>query len=513
MPRHAPRALTQAPRACPPSPLIIPLPGDVDGRSRGRESFPSRLPGLTLSTHEIRPPDDAGLRPPAGAYPNERGSPTFRNNNLAAIHPPPHRGAGQLRRHRGQAPARPLTGPRGRPARGSELRERLQPTAAPHARVLPTLDVVHLLQAALQLRGAGPGRGLGPPLGRPLRPLDHALVLRPPRRVPVHGHLQADQPPRQVGRQVAGRAPRRSVVHPESLGATPAGERLPQLSLDLPRRDVAPMVSGGNGGPQHPAALLLGDPRPRDSLAGLQRHLLGRAHLPDLMGPRCSSALGRGHRPAGAGARPARRDHRCRARAAGGAWRGCRRRSITRVRPAPQLGCSRRGLRAAGTRASGGFGVAAPQRSEAGITAACPPPTEAADQVAGGARSEAEGRGDGGGHPDRSGGTARWLGVRVPRGGEAWAALPQELDTTGCLVANARPSFRQNFVSRLRGTTSCRATSATPLGTSTTPGNTTGRSGCGSPPAMTGISAARSSPDIANAYVLMHPGNALVHNH
>ncbi len=108
-----------------------------------------------------------------------------------------------------------------------------------------SLDSVHPLQPPLQFLRAVAGLGLAPPLGLPLRAFHHPVILGTPRGVPVQTHLQADQPQRQVSRQVTPRTPRHAVVHPEPLGPSPVAEGQAELRLDRRRRDLSPPAPGG----------------------------------------------------------------------------------------------------------------------------------------------------------------------------------------------------------------------------------------------------------------------------
>src|SRR5215831_15247726 len=115
----------------------------------------------------------------------------------------------------------------------AQARECLHAALALDAGILLPLDAVQVVDPALQLRRAAAAWGLGPPLSRALTPLHHAVVLGPSRRVPDDLDPQPEEPQRQLGGQVAGRAPGRAIVDPDPRWHPPAAERLPQLLLGL----------------------------------------------------------------------------------------------------------------------------------------------------------------------------------------------------------------------------------------------------------------------------------------
>jgi hypothetical protein len=168
-----------------------------------------------------------------------------------------------------------------------------------------------------------------------------------------------------------------------------------------------------------------------------------------------------GRRPAGAGASPARRNQRWRVRSTGnGSW-GRWRRSITRIRPAPHVGCSRRRPRAACTIGSGSFGVVAPQRSEEGCTAAWPPQRKRRSNLrtVRGAKPRAAAMVG----PSWPSWKRRQMAWRTGTGRErGMGLLHRGRQRTGLPVMYARPDPRPNFMSGFRGPTLCRVTYALP---------------------------------------------------
>ncbi len=181
--------------------------------------------------------------------------PVVQRHVAVAVHPPRHHVARQVRQHRRWSQSPPLPRRAVRPPRVPQPRERLPPAAPADARVLLALDAVHLPQPPLQLRGAGARARLGPPLGRPLRPLHHAVVLRPSRRVPVHADPQPDQPQRQVGGEVAGGAPRHAVVHPDRSGRPQRPNARRSWRPDVRRAGPGNQLPGGKSAVHRTAPL------------------------------------------------------------------------------------------------------------------------------------------------------------------------------------------------------------------------------------------------------------------
>src|SRR5262249_15052408 len=89
-----------------------------------------------------------------------------------------------------------------RPAQSGPAPDRPPADCGPPRSDTPGVGSVQIFQPALQLLRALAGPGLTRPLARPLRAFHHPIVLGTRRGVPAHTHLQADQPQRQVGRQV-----------------------------------------------------------------------------------------------------------------------------------------------------------------------------------------------------------------------------------------------------------------------------------------------------------------------
>lgn len=83
-------------------------------------------------------------------------------------------------------------------------------------------------------------------------------------------------------------------------------------------------------------------------------------------------SLQAGRRPGGAAGSPWRWNHRCRVRSLGKRARACFCRSITRMKPAPQLGCCWRNVHPSCTSRGGSTHAGRPQRSYAGMMAAGP---------------------------------------------------------------------------------------------------------------------------------------------
>ena len=123
--------------------------------------------------------------------------------------------------------------------------EDLEATSTFLVRVDLAVQAVHSLQAGLQFRGRPARPRLAPPGGRPLGTLDDPVLLGASRVVPVHPDAQADQPQRQVGRELAPRAPGPAVVDSEAAGQPPANPGQAELCPHGLEGDLLPSPEGG----------------------------------------------------------------------------------------------------------------------------------------------------------------------------------------------------------------------------------------------------------------------------
>ena len=110
------------------------------------------------------------------------------------------------------------------------------------------LHLVLLVQPALQLRRVVAAVRLCPILGQPLAPLHHAVVLRPPRRVPDHPDVQPHQPQGKERREIAARPPGIAVVYPQRHRSTPLPEAAAQLGLHHSGGHLGEVALGGKHG-------------------------------------------------------------------------------------------------------------------------------------------------------------------------------------------------------------------------------------------------------------------------
>ena len=132
-----------------------------------------------------------------------------------------------------------------RPTGMHQAREEFEATAAVLVRVDLAVHAVHSLQADLQFRGCPARPRLAPPGGRPLGTLDDPVLLGATRVVPVHPDAQADQPQRQVGRELAPRAPGPAIVDSEAAGQAPANPGQAELFPHGLEGDLLPSSEGG----------------------------------------------------------------------------------------------------------------------------------------------------------------------------------------------------------------------------------------------------------------------------
>jgi len=171
--------------------------------------------------------------------------PTVKRNRSGPIDPTlDHHGA-QQGIHGRQAPVLPLPTSTVLPARMGQSRKHCGATATLPVRILLPLPLIGAVKLPLQCSGAGALAGFGPTLARALRAFDDAIGLWPPRRIVMHAHVQAGHPHHQGRRQAAGRAPRRTVVHPQLRGAAPAGKGPSQEGLGCRHWHLLPGPLGG----------------------------------------------------------------------------------------------------------------------------------------------------------------------------------------------------------------------------------------------------------------------------
>jgi len=372
----------------------------------------------------------------------------MQRDRTARVHSPTHCVTGQVRRDQRQAPVGLLPLPRIGPPGVNHLWECLPATLAGDARIVPPLDLVHHFQPPLQFLRAVTGPGLPPPLARPLRALDHPIVLRTPRGIGVHPHLQPEQPQLQVRRQVAPRAPRRPVVHPQPLGPAPVAEGQSQLRLSLRGRDLSPMAQGGKPRSGAPRRCIR---RRSAATRRADRSAASPARPRPFAKPREAAGLGASRRQDVVP--PARGT----ARHAGTIVAGCERRATAGrgVVGATSLGSIRL------PRSDGP--VAGPRRLAPGIRRAWVSTlhtgrrtdTGHPDHHDGGGRADsgrcaAPGQGPRRwwGHPGRPGSAARWLGAVARGWGEASGVLQRGLEMSDWPMSV--------LPSQPRGKTSCR---------------------------------------------------------
>ena len=202
------------------------------------------------------------------------------------------------------------------------------------------LHLVLLVQPALQLRRVVAAVRLCPILGQPLAPLHHAVVLRPPRRVPDHPDVQPHQPQGKGRREIAARPPGIAVVHPQRYRSTPLPEAAAQLGLHHSGGHLGEVALGGKHGccsaaPEHSSTT-----RSQQIIRPSARRFWSAAstsHVSCGCSARCQH-LPCG-RPGGAGAKSCRRSQRWMVRTEGSSACKFIRFSSTRMRPAPQRGC------------------------------------------------------------------------------------------------------------------------------------------------------------------------------
>ena len=141
------------------------------------------------------------------------------------------------------------------------------------------LHLVLLVQPTLQLRRVVAAVRLCPILGQPLAPLHHAVVLRPPRRVPDHPDVQADQPQGKGRREIATRPPGIAVVHPQRYRSPPLPETAAQLGLHHSGGHLGEVALGG----KHDCAALppsIHQPPEARKSSGHRPGVSGRRHRP-----------------------------------------------------------------------------------------------------------------------------------------------------------------------------------------------------------------------------------------
>ena len=123
-----------------------------------------------------------------------------------------------------------------------QLRVGSQPGPAVPGRVQLALHPAGPGQAILQGRVVGTVADLDPSLGHAVVPFDLGIEPGLSRGVPVGDDPQPDQPQRQVGGQIAGRAPGVAVVDPEAFGEPPAGEDAAEQLAGLGGRELLPLL-------------------------------------------------------------------------------------------------------------------------------------------------------------------------------------------------------------------------------------------------------------------------------
>src|SRR5271157_3992755 len=147
--------------------------------------------------------------------------------------------------HARPLPPRRLRGPVVGPAGMHQAREELEATETSLVRVDLAVQAIHSLQAGLQFRRRPARPRLAPPGGRPLGTLDDPVLLGATRVVPVHPDAQANQPQRQVGRELAPRAPGPAIVDSEAAGQAPANPGQAELFPHGFEGDLLPTSEGG----------------------------------------------------------------------------------------------------------------------------------------------------------------------------------------------------------------------------------------------------------------------------
>ena len=226
-----------------------------------------------------------------------------------------------------------------RPTGMHQAREEFEATPAVLVRVDLAVHAVHSLQADRQFRGCPARPRLAPPGGRPLGTLDDPVLLGATRVVSVHPDAQADQPQRQVGRELAPRAPGPAIVDSEAAGQAPANPGQAELFPHGLEGDLLPSSRGENRSPQHRAAAFVDQTKPTDFFTSFIR-ICSFASICQVSWARSPGRGGslvvcrRGRRQAGSYEPTLERSLR-----GNGSSRHSRR-SCTRIRPAPQVGCS-----------------------------------------------------------------------------------------------------------------------------------------------------------------------------
>ena len=226
--------------------------------------------------------------------------------------------------------------------------ERLQAASAVDAGVLLPLDLVQVVDPPLQLRRAAAASaarttasrcpGSAPPRRCPGAAAAGSRPPRPPAR-------RATTPGRWAGRR---RSPRACRCRPGSAPASPSGRTPPAAASGSRRPAPCSTARGGKITVPRTAPVNSSAIRSHDVACAVgQGDVLGRVDLPGLVGPRRPPPLDR-LGPAALRLPDPGRPWRTNAGACGrragprspGRW------SMTLIRPAPQVGCSRRSSRA-----------------------------------------------------------------------------------------------------------------------------------------------------------------------
>ena len=197
-------------------------------------------------------------------------------------------------------PNAPAPTPRVESARMGQAWVRLQAGLERAVGVRLALHLVLLVQPALQLRRVVATVRLCPILGQSLAPLHHAVVLRPPRRVPDHPDVQPHQPQGKGRREIAARSPGIAVVHPQRHRSTPLPEAAAQLGLHHSGGHLGEVALGGKHSCSRCPRAFINHPKPANHPAIGQAFLVGGIDLPRVvrvLGPLPTPAL----RPTGWG--------------------------------------------------------------------------------------------------------------------------------------------------------------------------------------------------------------------
>ena len=140
------------------------------------------------------------------------------------------------------------------PSRMDQAREEGHAAESVSVRIGLAVEPVHPFQPRLQFLRRRARPRFTPPVRRPLRSLDHPVLLGTPRIVPVHLDTQPEHPERQVGGEVARRSPGGAIIDPQAVGQAPTRERSAEFLADRTGSDLRPGPEGGKpwcGAPRH----------------------------------------------------------------------------------------------------------------------------------------------------------------------------------------------------------------------------------------------------------------------